>query len=309
VAVASPLKQTMARSLRFTGDVVPLQQAQIFSKVSGNLDRVLTDIGSGVRRGQLLALVDTTELAQQMQQAAATYKNTVLNHRRTLDLYGQSLVSRQDKENADAALAIAEAAFEAARTRLGYARITAPFDGTITRRYLDPGALVGPGTGTLFLLMDLREMKIIINVREKDIPLLRTGTEASVTVDAFPGSVFTGRVTRFSQAVDLGTRTMPVEVDIPNTDGRLKPGMYATVMVIIERRANALTVPTMAVLKDDAGSYLFVAESDTARRVLVATGIDDGNRTEITSGLAGTEAVIVEGQQLVRPGAPVLVQR
>jgi RND family efflux transporter MFP subunit len=308
VRVSLPERKTITRTLKFTGDVAPTQQAAIFSKVNGTLERVYADIGIHVARGQRLALIDTTELAQQLQQASATYQNALLAYRRTNDLAAQKLVSTQDLDNAATALQIAEAANEAAKTRLGYAQIMAPFAGYVTRRFLDPGALVSPSV-TLFNLMDLDEMKILINVLERDIPLIAEGKDASVIVDAYPGKEFHGIVRRYSQAVDLNTRTMPVEIDIANPSHLLKPGMYASVSLVVRKDENVLTVPMGAILKDQAGPYVFVVERDTARRVGVTQGAETDDAIEITAGLKGNESLITTGQQLVRANGPVAIQK
>jgi len=309
VKTEKALRQTVMENLLYTADVVAIQQAGIYPKVSGTLDRVYVDMGSAVRRGQLLALIDTTELYQIRAQAAATAQNTRLQYRRAKDLYDQKLVSAQDLENAEATMKVAAATLDVATTRLNYARITAPFGGTITKRFLDPGAVVSALTSTLFSLMDLDRMKIFISVLEQDIPRVSAGLEASVTVDAFPGKRFTGKVSKFAQAVDLATRTMAVEIDIPNPGHLLAPGMFAAVSLNVGSHPDALTLPTQAILKDDQGLFVYVARQDTARRVRISPGGEQNSRTEILSGLEGTEDVITTGQQFVRNNGPVSVPK
>ncbi len=309
VKTENALRQTVMYNLLYTADVAAVQQASIYPKVSGTLDHVYVDMGSAVRRGQMLALIDTTELSQTRQQAAATAQNARLTYRRNKDLFDQKLVAAQDLENAEATMKVAEATLDVATTRLNYARITAPFSGTITKKYLDPGAVVSALTSTLFSLMDLDQMKIIINVLEQDIPRVTMGLEASVSVDAFPGKKFTGSVSKFAQAVDLATRTMAVEVDIPNPGHLLAPGMFATVSLNVGQKNDALTLPTQAIMKDDQGLYVYVARGDTARRARVGAGSEQNSRTEILSGLEGTEDVITTGQQFVRNNGPVAVQK
>lgn len=299
----------MTFRLPFTGDVVAIQQAAIFSKVSGNLERIYADMGMHVERNQLLALIDTTELHQQYQQAAATYQNARVTYKRTKELFEQNLVAQQDLDNAEATMKVSHAAFETATTHLAYARITAPFAGYVTHRYLDPGALVNPGSSTLFTLMDLDVMKIIINILEKDIPLITQGKKAVVNVDAYPGKEFYGTVTRYAEAVDLSTRTMAVEIDIPNQHHDLKPGMFANVVLIVQERPNVITVPTPAIVKDEKGSCVFAVRQDTARRIPVTIGDEQKGRTEILTGLNGDESIITTGQQFVRDGVAVVVQQ
>jgi RND family efflux transporter MFP subunit len=302
-------REPVSTVLRFTGDVVAIQQASIFSKVSGNLERCYVDMGSPVRQNQLLALIDTTELHQQYQQASATYENARLSYQRSRDLFERNLISHQDMDNAETLKKVSGAAYETAKTRLGYAWITAPFAGTVTRRFLDPGALVTPSTSILFSLMDLDLMKIIVNVLEKDIPQVTIGKNAVVTVDAFPGKTFSGTVRRLSEAVDPATRTMAVEIALDNRNHMLKPGMFANVTLIVSERRDAITIPTAALLKDDQGSFLYTVAGDSARTVRVSRGVEQGDRTEIVSGLDDSVQVVTVGQQFVKDRGPVTIQR
>jgi membrane fusion protein (multidrug efflux system) len=309
VRLEQPRQETILDELQFTGDILPIQQASIYSKVNGNLDNVSVDIGSPVRAGQLLAMIDTTELFQQYQQAAATYENARLAFQRNKELIDQNLIARQDLDNADAAMKVAKSMFETAQTKLGYASITAPFAGVITKRYLDQGANVTSNNTILFMLMDMTAMKIIIPVQEKDLPRVAKGKKALIRVDAYPGQTFEGIATRLSQAVDLTTRTMDVELDIPNQDKLLKPGMYANVTLVVGEQKNGLTLPTMSLAKDEQGTYLFVVEGSTARRRAVTPGRENNGRTQVVSGLSVNDKVVTVGQQFVKDGGPVTIQQ
>ena len=309
VKIELPRRETITNTLKFTGDITPIQQANLFSKVSGNLEKIYADMGTYVQKGQLLAQIDTTETYQQFQQMSATYQNAKLTYQRNKDLSGQNLIAKQDLDNAEAAMKVASANFEASKIRLDYARITAPFSGFITKRFLDPGALVTSNNATMFTLMDLNAMKIIVNVLEKDIPLAKIGKKASITVDAFPGKAFYGSVARISEAVDLSTRTMAVEVDIPNTERLLKPGMFASVTIIVNERKNAITVPTEAIMKDAKGYFLYTVNDKIAKRIGVIPGIEQDTRIEILSGLSGNENIITTGQQFVKDGGQVIIQQ
>jgi len=308
VQVEMPKRETVVFQRQFTGDVNTIQQAAIYSKVSGNLEREFVDMGMHVVRNQELALIDTTELYQQYQQASATYLNALANDRRTKELFDQNLVAKQDRDNAEAAMKVAKAAYETAQTHLAYARITAPFSGYITKRYLDPGALVNPNSTTLFTLMDLDAMKIIVSVNEQDIPLVTHGKKAVVSVDAYPGKEFEGTVSRYAEAVDPSTRTMAVEIDIPNPTHELKPGMFANVTLLMSEHPNALTVPTQAILKDDSGYFLFVSRQNVARRLPVTPGVDQGTRTEILKGLTDGDPVIIVGQSFLKDSSSIAIQ-
>ena len=309
VTVERARRETIVATLHFTGDVLPIQQAGIYSKVGGTIERVFADMGEPVRKGDLLALIDTTELAQQSRQTAATYQKERLNYERTRELAARNLIATQELDNAEAAMKVAKANYEAAQTRLSYAGIAAPFGGFVTKRFLDPGAVVTPNNVTLFTLMDLDAMKVIISVLEKDIPLVTIGKKATIAVDAFPGVDFTGKIRRFSEAVDLSTRTMAVEIDIPNADHRLKPGMYADVLLVVDEHDNALTVPSQSILSDGKGSFVFTVDGETARRRDIRAGGEQNGRTEILSGLDARELVVTAGQQFAKDGGQVIVQK
>jgi RND family efflux transporter MFP subunit len=309
VKVQPPKKQTLVERLEFQGDVLSIQQTNIFSKVNGTLEKIAVDMGSSVGKGQLLALIDTTELYQQYQQTSATYENAKLNYQRTKELSEQNLLAKQDLDNAETTMKVAQANFETARTRLSYAHITAPFAGYVTKRFLDPGAYISSSSTNLFTLMDLTEMKVIVNVLEKDLPTVKIGTKASLKVDPYPDKTFTGTVARMSQAIDLSTRTMAIEIDIPNQERLLRPGMFGTVRLVVREHPSAVTVPTQAVLHDNTGTFVFVVSNgSTAQRVNVVPGIEQEGWTEITSGLSGSETVITTGAQFVKDGGQVIIQ-
>lgn len=309
VKVEKPKRELVKIQLQFNGDVLPIRQAGIFSKVSGNLERIYTDMGSSVRANQLLAIIDSTELYLQSQQMFATYQNAQLTYDRIQQLVEKRLSSQQDINNAEAAMKVAKANYDASATRLSYTRILAPFAGTITKRFLDPGALVTANNATLFTLMDLDSVKIIVSIPEKDVPLITNVNIALVKFDALPGKEYTARVTRSSDAIDLATRTMDVQLEIANHDRVVKPGMFASVQMTIAEHSNAITIPTNAILKDNDGQYVFVADNHKAKRIQIKTGVELIDRIEIISGLTGEESLITVGQQFAKDGAQVTVQQ
>lgn len=307
VTTVKPARENLVRTLTYNGDVLPFQQASIYTKVTGTLERVYVDMGDFVKQGRLLATIDSTELVQQVLQTSATYENALVNYNRTKDLTAQNLLAKQDLDNAQAAMTVAKANYDNAVTKLSYARITAPFAGIITKRSLDPGAVVTSNNSTLFTLMDLEHVKVITSIPEKDVPTLERVKSAQVTVDALPGRAFRGEVSRLSQAVDLNTRTMPIEIDIENASHELKPGMFTTVTLSAEEHKNVLVLPIQAVLTDDQGQFVFVVEGGKAKKDYVKPGWEINNQYEITGGLTGSEDVVVSGQQQLRDGVAVRI--
>jgi len=222
---------------------------------------------------------------------------------------------------ARAQVAEAEAAYRQARARLEEARvalrraesvladstITAPVDGVIGRRMVERGQAVTPST-PLFRLIDVDPAVIVVPVIERDLHRIRTGIPVTVRTEALPGAVFSGRVAAVSPMLSPTTRTAEVRVEVPNADGRLRPGMFAHVEILLARRENALAVPIDALLERPAGPAVFVIQDGTARERLVRPGITDGARVEIVGGLTAGETVAVAGHRTLRDGAPVLIQ-
>ncbi len=303
-----PVRKTLDESLQYNGNILPIQQANIFSKVGGNLENVFVDIGTFVKTNQLLAVIDSTELYQDYQQTFATYYNSKLTYQRTKDLFEQNLVAKQDLDNNEAAMKIAQANYLNASTKLSYAKIRAPFSGFITAKFLDRGSLVQANNSTLFTLMKMDSIKVLVNILEKDIPLIGKSYKSIIKVDAYPDLEFEGRIARNSHSIDLDTRTITYEIDVPNNKNILKPGMYAAINFLIEKHDNALTLPSDAILKDVSGNYLFIVVNGKAKRVNVKPGLSQNNFVEITQGLNDSDNVITTGQEFVKDDVSVKVQ-
>ena len=254
-------------------------------------------------------------------QAEATMTNAKITYERNRSLLDQNLIAKQDLDNSETAYKVAQAQEEAAAasyknaaTQLSYCKIVAPFDGYITRRYFDPGVYVTASTNsqgsTLFLLSEIQRVKIMVNVLEDDVQYLGNITSADVTVDAYPGQIFKGKITRISQQFDLATRTMPVEVDLDNAQHLLKPGMFANINLVLAKDDNALILPTQDIMKDNGGSYVYTLRDDSSvKKSYVRIGISQDNRNEILAGLNDSDRIITVGQDLVTDGMKVRVAR
>ena len=317
VVVERPERTDIKYALEYDGDVLPILQANVFSRVNGLIDALYTDMGRTVRSGQLVALIDTSAAYQAMAQTAATYYNAKATEARQRELASKNLASQQDLDNAIAAMQAAKAAYEANRVILDYAKIRAPFTGIVTRRWLDPGSvvtsnpIVGNSNSTIFTIMDLDTVKIDVNVLDKDVAKIPEVTSATATVDVIPDHTFRAIVSRSAQAVTTTTRTMPVEILIPNRDHDIKPGEFARVTLLTGENPQAITLPPQAVLRQDGRTYVYITQDSAgqtvARRRDVETGVLQNNRLEITAGLDGTENVIVVGQTFVKPNGKVTI--
>ncbi len=320
--------QEIQKGETLTGDIVPLQQANIFPKVSGNIEKIFVDIGDRVAANQVIALIDTTIYSQNaklakanLMQAQANLQNAKLNCDRNRKLLDQKLVAQQDYDNSKAALDVASAQKEAAQatynnavTQLGYCKITAPFQGTITKRFFDPGSYVASSAGSqssvLFTIQSVDHLKTTVNVPERTVPFIAGIKDVIVTADALPGKVFKGRVSRSSQSIDMATRTMPVEIAIENPGSVLKPGMFATVQLIIDKKADSDVIPTEVALSDDRGDYVFTVNPDsTVAKRYVKLGIRLDKITEVVSGLTTGDNIVFVGQTLIKDKMKVKIAK
>jgi RND family efflux transporter MFP subunit len=205
-----------------------------------------------------------------------------------------------------------QATVRLAQTNLGNTRLLAPFSGYIAQRNLDPGAAVSAqsaGTNTasvgILLVQDISSVKVQVEVPERHIARVRVGIPVRVRVDPYTGEVFSGMVARVVHNLDPRTRTMGLEVDIPNRDARLKPGMFARVDLIVETRKGALTIPVDALRLGEAKPSVMVVRGGVAAAVPVEPGIADGERLEIVGGLTAQDQVVVQGKDLIKPGQKV----
>jgi len=312
----------------FSGDILPIQQASIFSKVNGTIEKNYVDIGSRVSNNQVLTLIDTTIYSQNVKQSKANYmqalancQNSKLNYDRNKKLLELKLVAQQDLDNAKAAYDIAlaqqeaaEAVYNNAATQLSYCKITAPFAGTITKRNFDPGSYITATTNAqgsvLFMLMNIDRLKTVVNVPERSVPYLQSVKEVIVTADAIPNKKFTARISKVSQAIDLATRTMAAEIEIDNSGFLLKPGMFATIQFVTENKINANIIPNQITLNDEKGDFVYILNPDTTvSKRYIKIGIKMDDKLEILSGLDETDRIVFVGQTLIKDKIKVKIAK
>jgi membrane fusion protein (multidrug efflux system) len=343
VGTMTPIKQDLDVRLTYTADLIPNQLVNVFSRVDGYIAKIYVDKGDLVKANQLLVEIDHTDYIHAVNQAKANLlsakakvvqqdaavRNATLTLDRMQALIKDQFVSQQDLDtalvNRDAAVALQDSlraqvqqmtvALAQAETNLAYSYIRAPFAGFIAERNLDPGAYVSGTTAStstvsrgILSVHDVETVRTLIEVVEKDVPLVQVGQRADVRAEAYPTEVFEGRVTRIVQALNRATRTMTVEVDLPNKDHRLKGGMFARVEVLVGTHPQAIQIPLDAVSRLEESQYVYVVKDGKAHQVPVELGARADNRVEVVKGLAGDEHVIVSGKDLVSEGVPVQVQ-
>jgi len=208
-----------------------------------------------------------------------------------------------------------EVALAQAETNLAYSYIRAPFPGYIAERNLDTGSYVTSATAStstmsrgIMSLHDINTVRVLIEVVERDIPLVKIGQKAELRAEAYPDQVFEGTVTRIVQTLNRATRTMTVEIELPNKDRRLKGGMFARVEVTVGTHHQALQIPIDAVSRLEDTQYIYVVREGKAQRVNVEIGARNNNLVEILKGLSGDEQVVVSGKDLVQDGTLVQTQ-
>jgi RND family efflux transporter MFP subunit len=284
---------------------------------------VLVERGDRVRRGQLLALVRPSDLPDQLAaaksllaQAQASAQLARANHERAQKLAPTGVVSQQELQAVEAALAAATAQEAAARAnldalavRLGETRITSPLDGLVAVRKLDPGSLVGPATGSILTVVRTDVLRIYITVNELNARGLAVGLPAHVAFDALPGQTFTGTVMRLAPGFDPTTRTLDAEVELPNPRGELRPGMYGRGAVTVEVHPGAAVVSANALQISNGKRFVFVVQGDRVQRRQIETGVDGGNWLEVLRGLNPGDEVVTAGGDGLDDGQQVRVAR
>jgi RND family efflux transporter MFP subunit len=324
VVVAKVDVRDVAVEIHAPVELRPLTQAEVGSKTLGVLDAVLVDRGDRVKRGQLLALVRPSDLPDQLVAARGTLAQTQAsaslartNYERASQLAPGGVVSQQELQQSQAALATADAQESAAKaqvaafaTRLGETRIESPLDGVVTVRRLDPGALVGPTAGgTIITVARVDVLRVFVTINERDVHLVRVGQEAHVEVDALAGKSIKGSVVRLAPTLDPATRTLDTEVQIDNAAGELRPGMFGRGSIVVANHPASPVVAATAVQVSDGKRWAFVLDGDKVRRRELTVGVDEGNWLEITKGLAAGEEVVTTGIDTVSDGAVVRAVR
>jgi RND family efflux transporter MFP subunit len=324
VAVVRPTRGTSQQEIVLPGNAQPLADAPILARTDGYLRKWYVDIGARVKAGQLLAEIDTPEVDQQLAQARADLANAEANLRlaettaqRYDGLMQSDSVARQDYDNAKGNLEARRATVESARYNVkrlaqltDFKQIRAPFDGVITARNIDVGALVTAGASAkeLFHIASTKKLRVFVNVPQVYSPQTTPGLAADLTFQQFPGRRFTGTLVRSSQAIDPASRTLLVEIDVDNPKGELLPGSYVQAHLKLAASQATMRVPVNALLFRSEGAEVATVDHDgkvRLQKVLIQR--DLGTELEVASGLGGDEQVIVNPPDSITQGQTVRV--
>lgn len=320
VRVVRPTVRGLLVHLAYPATLAAIQAADIRAiEAKGFVRRITVDKGDRVSKGQVLVTIDCPEYharARQAAQGVASAKAMRDNARRVAlrlrPMRAQAFVSQLELDAAEAALDTAQARLQNEEAKvaesqnlLGYCVIRSPFDGEVAMRFVDVGEQVRPGGRTLLQLVRRDAMRVLVTVIDKDGEHLREGLPAELTVQGLPGQTFFGKVTRFSRTVDPATRTLQVEVELPNPSGVLRPNMSGRVHLSVMRFPHATLLPATALLATDAGTFVFVVREGVAVRVPVKLGHDMGDEVQVLEGLQSRDQVVVVGRDVLSEGAPV----
>lgn len=319
VITTMPTLGTITRSVTLPSfRMLPYQSATVYAKVAGYLKVIKVDKGDAVKEGQLLAEIEVPELLADDVQYKAEADVARGNYERMAEARRKApdLVIPQTVDDLRGHAEIAQAKVQRTQTMLQFARITAPFSGVVTARFVDPGAFIPaatsgstPQSAAMLTLMDFSRVRVQLYVPEAEVPFIKNGVAATLTVEELPGRTFQGSVTRFANVLDESTKSMLAEIELPNPGGSLRPGMYANVRLLVERKASALLVPAGAVVVEKAGSFVYTVAGGKAHKTPVHTGFADGVNVEIIDGAHADEPVIVVGKQVFTDGQPVTIAK
>ncbi len=345
VAVAKVTREDLRQTLTIAAEFRPYQQVALHAKIAGFLQSISVDVGDHVREGQALAQLDVPELKDDLEKASASlraseqeviraeanYNDAHLSCRRLQDVAKEhpKLVAEQELDTVQTkdattagTLAVAKqrvgectAELSKVRSMIAYTTIAAPFDGVITRRYADPGALIQAGTSSSAQapLVDIAEdkrLRLVFPVPESAVSLIKVGAAMRVTVESI-NATMEAKVSRYAGKVDRATRTMSTEAEIDNSDGRLTPGMYANVALNLRESKDAITVPVQAIAVGAKPKAFVVNAAGTVEERTVTLGLETPSKDEVTSGLEPGDMVIVGSRSGIQPGqrvTPKLIQ-
>lgn len=317
VQITTPKRGPITRSVLLPGEVKPYQQATLYAKVAGYLKMIAVDKGDRVKEGDLIADIEVPELLADVAKYKAELEVCELDYKRLSESRKKlpDLVVPQTVDNAKAKMDVAKANLDRTETLLSFAKITAPFSGIVAKRMVDPGAFIPAATSgsaaqnaAIITLTDFSRVRVQVAVPEAESALIAKDESVKVTLDGLPGRSFDGKITRFAYTLDEASKTMLAEIELANPKLDLRPGMYALVKIGIERKEDALLLPTDAVVTERAGASAFTVSDNKAKKVPLKTGFNDGANVEILTGINPDQPVILVGKRVLTDGQPVKVE-
>ncbi len=314
VKLIQPKTGDILRNISLPANVIANQQVTLYSKVTGYLKQITVDRGDEVKAGDLLAEIEAPELLADLARFKAEAEIAELEYKRASEAQKKApdLIVSQSVDAVKAKSAMAKANLDRAQTLLGFCKILAPFSGVITKRFVDKGAFVPAATSgsaaqnaALVTLADFKTVRVQIAIPEMEVPRIKKGLPVKVSVEGLSGKNFDGTITRFSQALDDATKTMLAEVDLENASSELRPGMYATAKIGVEKHSAVLLLPVEAVFMEKTSASVFAVADGKAKKIPAKTGFNDGAFVEILEGASVDVPVILVGKMTLTNGQAV----
>jgi membrane fusion protein (multidrug efflux system) len=323
VKAIHPHRGEVYRFVNLPGEVRPLYEVTLFAKVDGYLEKLTVDKGDSVKAGDLIADIDVPELRAnlvkykaELELAQAEFKqmSETATSNATNTPASDSEAAKNRLAVASGKLAVAKGNVQYTESLLKYARVTAPFGGIITKRYVDPGAYIPvpnaastPEAAAIVNLTDFKTLRMQVAVPETEATHIKIGQSIRWTADDYPGEHFDGTVTRAYWALDKATKTMLTETQMANPGMKLQPGMLVNARIGIEKKNDALVLPVEALVKEKTNSFVFIFNGGKIKKAPVEVGFNDGTNVEIVAGVKLADLAIVPGQQALRDGQLVKV--
>jgi membrane fusion protein, multidrug efflux system len=312
VLVAGVLKAPPTQDLKLPASIRGYDETDIYAKVPGYLQTIKVDKGDRIHAGQLLAVLTSPELDQQVANARANYNLALVTDKRNQILVRSQVIPQQTADETHYTMLQYKATLEQDLADQAYEIITAPFDGIVTARYIDPGHLVPanttpgtPGSGAIISISRMAPLRVFVYVPQNVAPFIKNGDSATITASGYTGQKFTGTITRHPEALAPDTRTMLVEVDLPNENEVLYPGMYATAEFTVAMGTGSPMVPDDALVFRNGKIYVPVVRNNQLHLAEVTLGYDNGQTVEVLSGINPDEKVAVNVGQAARDGENV----
>jgi len=303
VEVAPVARRAISSYIQTNGTLEAENEVDLVARTSGPITELLTEENRRVTAGQVLARLDADEVQARLEIARVELAEAEITYNRTKTLADAKLVSAEQYEQASARLQSARAQFSGAEVELNYTEIRAPFSGLVVRRYVRFAESVSVNQ-PLFRLSDFDPLLCPILVPERELPRLAQGQEAYLTVEAWGDERFRARVDRVSPVVDAETGTVRVTLEVA-PQGKLRPGMFASVFLEIDRREDALVIPKRALVLDSLGDTVYVDAGGVAERRDIQLGFREADSVEVAGGLTEGESVVVIGQDGLANGTPI----
>ena len=288
-----------------SADLLPLRRATLAAEVPGRVEQLTVDVGDRVGKGQILVRIDTRALRQQIAEAEALHVQAVDRFERAERLYEKRSITKEQHIDAVAGRDVAEARLKSAQLALAKSEVKAPWSGSVAAKRVEVGDYASPGL-PLVELVAVNRLKVRAAASAADVPYLSIGEPVTVRVDVFPGEEWQGKVVRLGAELDSDTRTLVVEAEIDNSEGRLRPGLFGRLEVPRRVLPEAMLVPLASVVDYESEKILYVVSDGIAQRRSVVLGPTVGQRVVITTGLEPGDHVVVGGQQQVADGQKVI---